>query len=226
MGCGGETFAATDSSGSTTSGGGQGGTGGATTGTGGAGGAGASGGVGGSGSAGGTGGAPVCQPLSDPCAQCTYGACQERYCACYGDQDCVILIACEQACIVDNPDDAMAQQACQLAQCASAAGAKDHISETFLLGDCAAVSCGAECPGVTALTSCTTCLFTTCDSQMNECLTNADCVDILTCAQACAPGPNQLTCLSGCENQHPNNDPWGGVKSCLIASCYTDCTSP
>src|SRR5262245_32414406 len=90
-GCGGDPLTATTGTGgdagtqSTTGGtGGTGGTGATNTGGGGA--MGGTGGTGATAGTGGSGGAPECQPLSDMCAQCSYKACQDQYCACYANK--------------------------------------------------------------------------------------------------------------------------------------------
>src|SRR5262245_16452474 len=153
-----------------------------------------SGGTGGStgGTAGSGGGAP-CQPLSDMCAQCSFNACQDQYCACYSDPDCVVLVACLQACPVG---DEMCQQ-----DCLSQPAAKDYISQTYLLGDCASGFCAMECPGITKAGVCEKCLFTKCAPQMNESLADADCAEILKCAIKCPQG--DLACAFGCANGKP-----------------------
>lgn len=137
---------------------------------------------------GGTGGAPSCQPLSDACAKCSYNTCQDQYCQCYAAQDCVVLVGCLQACGAMNDP-------CQ-EDCLAQPGAKPYISQTFLLGDCVAPACAADCPGVTAAVPCQKCLFTNCAPQMNECLNDKECAQIVTCAVLCAPG--DFACVFGC----------------------------
>ncbi len=176
-GCAGETFASAGGNGGSTQTSTQGG-GGAivTTATGGAGGTG--GGVGGApntttsaGGQGGQGGTPICAPLSDMCATCAYNTCEELYCICYMETDCAQLVNCVNNC---PPADAECQQPCLEDH-------KDSISKAFLLGGCVAKPCADECPGVTPLGDCETCLFTNCGPKMNECLANADCLQLLQC---------------------------------------------
>lgn len=221
-GCGESPSATQDSGGnggtqSTAGTAGQGGTGakagsggsssGATAGTGGTGGSGATGGTAGTAGTGGSG-AP-CQPLSDMCAQCSYNACQMQYCSCYAKPDCVVLVACLQACPVG--DDACQQD------CLSQPAAKDYISETFLLGDCASGFCAMECPGVSKAGVCPKCLFTNCAPQMNECLNDADCAEILKCALACPQG--DLACAFGCAQGKPMDST---NKAVAVQQCSAD----
>ena len=225
-GCGGTEFTATEgqdgaagkggSSTAGTAGKGSGGT--AGKGGGGAAGAGAVAGTGGmGGSTGGMGGGPACQPLSDACAQCAFGTCQDLYCGCYANQDCVVLIACLQACAAN---DTTCQQ-----KCFAQPSAMDHISEAFLLGDCSAMPCMAECPGVTSAGACERCLFKQCPTEMNTCLSDADCYAILNCAIKCPP--NDFNCAFACGNGKPQSavDKALKVQACSADAnkCKTDC---
>ena len=216
-GCGGDEFTATggNGAGKTTSGDGGGGSGGATisTATGGVGGEG--GGVGGGpgGEGGGTttttgeGGGPVCQPISDPCAQCAYGACQVQYCQCYADMDCAQLVNCFQGC-------ASGDVACQTT-CMSAH--EPSISQAFLLGECTAEPCAAECPGVGQVGPCEHCLFTNCPMQMNTCLANPDCYQLVTCVTGGGD-------VFACAQMYPGGFNDGlAVQSCMESSCADVC---
>ncbi|MBK8258560.1 MAG: hypothetical protein IPK82_38605 [Polyangiaceae bacterium] len=198
-GCGGESFSATE--------GGAGNGGSTSSSTGQAGSTSSSGGAGGSGGSAttsstvgtttsstttttstGTGGAPPCQPLSEPCTQCAYQNCEALYCACYSSDDCPALVNCLSMC---NPDDTTCTQPC-LTQHA------ESISTAFLLGDCAATPCAMDCTGTFVVQPCPKCLFEKCPSEMNSCLSDQDCYDIITCATACAP--SDLTCAFACTN--------------------------
>lgn len=212
LGCGGDDFTATGGNGgtqTTTSSGGQGGAGGMTA-TGGSGGTTASGGAttggtgGAGGATGGSGGAPVCQPIAEPCAECAYATCQDLYCACYAEADCAALVACISPC---DPADTVCQQPCLTDH-------KDSISKAFLLGDCAAGSCSGSCMGVAAIPPCPKCLFTMCPAEMNNCLSDPDCNDIIQCAGNCAPG--DLQCGLACANGKPQT---ATTKALAVQSC-------
>lgn len=216
LGCGGDGFTAgtggdagtTQST--TTSAGGQGGTGGATGGatTGGTGGAttggtgGATGGAGGA--TGGTGGSIPCQPINEPCAECAYASCQDLYCACYAEIDCAALVNCISPC---DPTDTACQQPCLTAH-------QDSISKAFLLGDCASGGCAGSCMGVATIPPCPKCLFTKCPNEMNTCLADPDCNDIINCAAACAPG--DIACGFACANGKPQT---ATNKALAVQSC-------
>ena len=227
MGCTGDTFTATtEGTGGTAAtttdgGGGQGGAT-VTTATGGAGGdgGGVGGGPGGTGGTsttttgqGGSGGGLVCQPLSDVCAQCAYGACEDLYCQCYAEMDCAQLVNCLQPC---DPTDIPCQQPCLTDH-------QDSISKAFLLGDCAGGGCAAECMGVAVLGDCPKCLFTSCQSQMNACLADADCYEIVNCAIDCPAG--DFSCALGCANGKPSTatNKALAVQSCMYQSCSNLC---
>ncbi|MEZ4313411.1 MAG: hypothetical protein R3F14_35770 [Polyangiaceae bacterium] len=193
-GCGGESFEAsggTGGGGGTTASAGSGGTGGGSGGTGGA-----IGGTGGStgtttssmGGTGGTGGGPACQPLSDACTQCAYGACEDLYCTCYGADDCPALVNCLSVC---DPTDNACVKPCLSAH-------PESISLSFLLGDCVADPCAGECAGAGNLADCPKCLFDKCSTEMNTCLADPECYDIVMCAIACPP--NDFACAFGCAN--------------------------
>lgn len=215
-GCGGEPFTATGGAGGTGGTGGSvmttGGTGGSATTTGDTGGSPATGGAGGgtaSGGAGGTGGGPMCQPLSDDCTQCAFGACQDLYCQCYGNADCPALVNCLQPC--DPADDAC------IKPCLSAH--EDSISTAFLLGDCTATPCSDVCMGVAAQQACPKCLFEQCPVQMNDCLADPDCYDILMCAIECPP--NDFVCALGCTSGKPQEST---NRAAAVQACTTDST--
>ena len=187
----------------------------------GSGGAGAGGGAPGSGGTpasssaaqGGAGGV-ACQSLGDACSDCSFTNCSAQYCDCYAEQDCAALVGCFNAC---PPGDQACQQTCMTDH-------KDSISKSFVLGDCAAMSCATSCPGVTALEPCTECLFTSCAPQMNTCLANPECAAILQCVQATCPPPISTTCALGCANQHPNGQGDAApLNSCLSQQCSNDC---
>ena len=162
---------------------------------------------------GGSGGGPVCQPISDPCAQCAYGACEPQYCACYASADCAALVDCFQDCA---PGDAACQQACMSAH-------EPSISTAFLLGECTATPCAEECPGVGQVTPCLSCLFTSCSDQMNACLADAECYEIVTCAVACPGGDFNcaLGCTSGKSSAAVNKA--FGVQGCMQQNCDSMC---
>lgn len=224
-GCAGETFTTTEGTGgmtTTTTGdpGGAGGAGGATTtttttGTGGAGGG--TGGVGGAGGSGGQGGGgPACQPLSDVCTQCAYGACEDLYCACYGSDACPALVNCLSPC---DPADMACVQPCLTMY-------EGSISTAFLLGDCAAAPCDGVCMGVATQQPCPKCLFEKCPAQMNACLADPACYEILQCAVACPP--NDFVCALACTNGQPteSTNKAVAVQGCTTSAeqCQTECS--
>lgn len=133
------------------------------------------------------------------------------YCPCYADQDCAAIVACFNQCGANNPP---CQQNCMSAH-------PDHISEAFILGDCAAGSCAQECPGVITLDPCSMCLFTSCPAQMNTCLSDPECAALAECALMCAG--NQI-CIFGCGQQHPNGQAKAlGALQCMNSSCSAEC---
>jgi hypothetical protein len=156
----------------------------------------------------------MCQSVGDACSNCAFSSCNAEYCACYVEQDCAAIVNCFQTC---PTGDMACQQTCMTMH-------PDSISLAFLLGDCASNDCAAECPGVRALDPCEACLFTSCSTQMNTCLSNPDCTALLQCVHpACAP-TYSMTCVGNCAALHPGGQTDGlAVYSCLTGSCATAC---
>ncbi len=199
------------SSSSSTSGSGGGGQGGSPGGQGGT--ASGQGGQGGStsgqgGSAGG-GGTSGCQGLGDACSDCSYQNCQQLYCACYVDADCSALGFCMSLCSIN--DQACAQN-CWTSY-------EDGISQGAIALHCAAQYCATECPGANLLDACDQCMFTNCDTAMNACFANPDCVGLYQCVQACST----TACETSCYTQWPN----GTADVTAAYSCSTThCSGP
>lgn len=185
---------------SSTASSGQGGGGGATTGQGGA------------TSSSGGGGAPPCPGLGDACTECLAWQCSDLYCGCYDNPTCGTLVECLQTCGPNNPD---CTNGC-LGQ------NSDGISDAFLVGDCSATTCLAECPNTgVALAPCEKCLFSKCENEMNTCVAIPDCTGLIGCIQDCAPG-DQL-CAGGCAIQFPAVSEATAVGDCSKAQCPSEC---
>ena len=214
IGCGSDTVqtptGGTSTTTTTTGTGGAGG--GSTTSAGGAGGTGGEG--GGMGGAGGAGGGVVCEAVPTDCGTCLYTMCQDLYCECYGNQECVdLLFTCLSQCAAG---DTMCSQDC-------AAQYPGGVSDAALLGGCSDQNCAVDCPmsGI-VVNECTECLFTSCDTEMNACFENPECVAILDCAQQCPAGDGQ--CPQDCAFMYPGGlQPALGVFNCANANCDMQC---
>lgn len=184
------------------------GTGGSTsTGTGGAGQGGASQGGGSTGGSG-TGGGIGCDGLGDPCSDCAAVECPGLYCNCAGSPPCVSFVVCLSNCA---PNDAVCTQSCMTQN-------EDGISDAFLLGNCSAQQCPAQCPNAQNLDGCQTCLFAACEVQMNQCLANPECTELLGCIAACDPA--NLSCPQVCLGMHPGGTADAqAVQTCAGQSC-------
>jgi hypothetical protein len=171
--------------------------------------------VGGSG-AGGAGGNGVggseCFAYDDVCAECTFGACHEVYCACQSNGACAMLSFCVSNCEGDL--------ACE-ADCRYSF--PDGISDAALLMQCAVVSCPIECPGLTLLPECNVCLFESCPERMNACLGSEPCATLVECAEGCN---GDGACLEACFAAHPDPDTLGEeVFACVCSDCQAPCPS-
>ena len=94
------------------------------------------------------------------------------------------------------------------------------MSQGALAQHCAAQQCATECPSAQLLDACETCLFTNCDTAMNACFANPDCVGLYECLQACT----NSGCETGCYTQWPNGVATAtAVYDCATASCPNDC---
>lgn len=161
--------------------------------------------------AGATGGGGVCDDLGDVCTTCELKACPELYCGCYQNGECGLLATCVLAC---PAGDTGCIQDCYTLH-------PDGISDGALLVDCAATDCPMGCPGYQPLDACTLCLYQKCPSQMNTCVANAACTQLLVCVDACK---GDETCNNGCYTDYPAglNDA-GAVGTCLTANCDAQC---
>ncbi|WP_437590438.1 hypothetical protein [Sorangium sp. So ce1000] len=198
---------------------GGGGTGGAGTGGAGAGGAGgngagAAGGTSSTTAGGGAGGEAVydCASLGDPCTTCLALRCQESYCACQRSVECAALGNCLLGC---TAEDELCEQACLTAHRAGISGA-------FLEGGCASELCTVQCPSRAAVSSCDSCRFTACAAEMNACLADRSCRELLACIDEC--GADGDACRDVCAMLYEGGaQAAGAVFACEGAQCGADC---
>jgi len=208
------TFGGPGSNGGTGGGAGSSGTGGGAGQGGGetsAGGGGQGGGTSASGT-GGQGGEAPCDAFGDPCSECMVIACPELFCGCFASPPCAALSVCFAGC---GPGDEQCRQECWTAN-------PDGISLGALTSHCGATECPAECPGQLELDACQVCLFTSCSTQMNACLSNPECFALIQCLEECTP--SQPGCEGTCFGVH-----WAGaqdannVNSCMQPACPSEC---
>jgi hypothetical protein len=185
--------------------GGSGDTGGGGAGSGASGGSTSNGGGGSGSGTGGGGGGSACAPLPDACTPCLFNQCNTLYCECFDNPACLGLALCFQQCGPGNPG---CQQTC-------VENNSDGITDAFLLGDCGNASCGS-CPAFPPLTPCSECLFQSCETQMNDCLADAQCSAAVTCVEQCG-GPTPQ-CIAQCNPQDPNSQ--------LLAADVVQCGGP
>ena len=141
---------------------------------------------------GGAGGAPPCPGLGDACTDCLAWQCSDAYCGCYENASCGTIVQCFSQC---PPNDAGCTQDCM-------SGSPNGIADSFIIGNCSATTCTAECGGAgLALSPCELCLFSKCESQVNTCFATEECFNIIECAAACPPGDS--ACQQNCALQHP-----------------------
>jgi hypothetical protein len=157
---------------------------------------------------GGSGGMPACDAMGGVCAHCLHDACNMAFCACAGEPECLGLLFCLELC---GPGDVPCNKECYSEHL-------EGISAAAILGDCGAASCQGDCPITLDLDACEECLYTSCATQMNACVANPECYDILACVAQCAP--NDGTCPSLCVAANPGGlGEASAVQQCVDASC-------
>jgi hypothetical protein len=155
---------------------------------------------------------PSCPGFGDACSDCAAQKCPDTYCVCYGSLACEQLDTCLNNCPAGNMG---CYQMCFTVY-------KDGISSATLLSDCAAGSCGAECPKAKTLTGCQKCLYQKCDTQMNNCIANAECTALISCVNACNPA--DMACSQACVAAHSSGlADAQAVNMCLKANCQGTC---
>ncbi len=162
---------------------------------------------------GGAGGAaPVCESPGDPCNDCMFQQCNTTFCDCASNPSCLALGACLGQC-------AAGDQACQN-NCFAADSS--GLSELAQLGDCSATTCAASCNNPAPVDPCQLCLATQCETELEACFGNAECVALIACAQACAP--NDSACVQGCAFQHLGGAQAGqALATCSNNNCAANC---
>jgi hypothetical protein len=169
------------------------------------------GGGGGGGGEGGGGGGSLCPSLGDPCTTCLAVQCQQVYCACQRDAECSAASNCFLSCA---GGDEACYPACLAAHAAGASGAA-------LAGSCAAERCEAQCRFGRSLSPCQACLFGECSAEMNACIANRACGQLLSCVGACAGAGG---CDEGCATEHPDGvEDAQAVEACAASRCGGTC---
>ena len=157
-----------------------------------------------------TGAGATCPSFGDPCTGCESVSCPKTYCDCYNNPQCLLMAQCLAKC---SQTDEACKQTCWTAH-------PSGISHGSLLLDCAATTCTQGCPGYAPLGACLVCVYTSCQPEMNTCISNPDCTQLLACLAACTvPG-----CETSCYQQYPKGAAGAGpVASCLQAHCAAPC---
>lgn len=154
----------------------------------------------------------ACVDFGDACTACEVTACEESYCACYGQSDCGLYAQCTFACETDDID---CYQACN-------AQYPNAITNAVLLNDCAAKACPAECAGypLIELDACERCSYSRCETTMNACLSKASCTSLLACLAEC----DGTACQEQCYAAHPDAGTEGyAVGTCIVQQCGAEC---
>ena len=157
---------------------------------------------------GGAGGGPACDPIGGECAACLHDTCNDSFCGCAGEPECIGLLFCLQLC---QPNDKPCHKECYSEN-------PSGISDAALLGDCGASNCQQDCSFTLELDDCESCLYSSCSTQMNTCVANPECYELLVCVSQCAPGDS--VCNSVCAGAHPFGlGDAGAVQQCSDMSC-------
>lgn len=172
-------------------------------------------GAGGSGAGGSGGGSVEICAAQGVCGDCVAQACPEVWCDCVNNEQCLPLFGCTAQC----PGGA-GHQAC-VQECM--ASYPDGISAVVLAADCAAGPCEASCPQAgEPINDCEECLYSSCPSAMNACLSNPQCLSLWSCLGGCAP--NELSCHQACYNAFPEGvEALEDVIDCGAGPCEPVC---
>ncbi len=155
-------------------------------------------------------GAMIC-PSQSPCGACVSMACPEVWCACGENSECGALFLCFQGCA----DDACTQ--------ACLGSHPDGIADAVLVTGCATDPCGASCPmAMNPISPCEECLYTSCEDEMNACVSNPECTGLWACFGMCAQF--DLTCQQACYDTYPDGvAPLEDVFNCGGPACSDPC---
>lgn len=164
------------------------------------------------GSTGDGGSMTVCPGYGDACTECFSYNCSETWCACDAEPHCLGYLQCLGTCA---QGDAACYQNCATVHEAG-------ISKAVLVSDCAATTCDADCAFGKELTPCQHCLYTDCSSEMNACIADAECLALVQCYQACAPG--DMACYQVCQTDHPDGITLAvSLGACRNTTCSAAC---
>ena len=177
---------------------------------GGAGGAGGQGGAGGAGGAGGgeggAGGA-ACEGFGDACTECAADGCP-AFCACLDTPACTAMLQCYTACDESDPG---CVDACELE---NAAGYADFLE----MVDCLGTGCGAEC-GTAPLGPCLGCWTGECEAELEACVGEEGCNELLDCIFAC----QDQSCVQACYAAAPDTTLADELFTCTGSACAEEC---
>jgi hypothetical protein len=190
-----------------TSGGGPEGSGGAPAG---GGGTSAQGGKGGSSSQGG-GEACAGPGTTNGCHTCLFESCQEAYCACLNNPECVQLGKCVEE---GNPGEFCWQQS------------PNGVATAGTLAACGSVEC-TVCAYPT-VSACDACAYEKCPAQVNACYSNGECLGYLACYSNCINGGGTVgDCSNTCYGSHMAGvSDAAALADCLKSSCIDPCAAP
>ncbi|HTJ83252.1 MAG TPA: hypothetical protein VL400_16145 [Polyangiaceae bacterium] len=170
--------------------------------------------VGTGGAGGGGGSGPACKTFGDACTACAAepAACADPYCACLASPVCAGLWQCFLQC--DAGDEAC-RDACELAS----PGGYAALLATF---DCLGDACSESCGGALPLKPCPSCWVDRCATELDGCIGDASCNEMLDCMSACsAPG-----CVGDCEAAAPDNAARDALFACSAGECADTCGAP
>ena len=157
-----------------------------------------------------TGGMVTCDSAT-PCQDCVATSCADVWCDCTEDMECGALFTCWSSCMDETCTQACLQQY------------PNAISKAILVTNCASGPCAMACPqSGEPLEPCGECLYTSCDAEMNACLSNPDCSGLWACFIDC--GQFDLTCQQDCYAAFPTGaEPLEDVFGCADMECQMVC---
>lgn len=164
------------------------------------------------GSTGDGGAIEVCPGYGDACTDCLSAGCAAEWCDCAGEPHCIGYLQCLGTCMAG--DTACAQSCATVHQ--------PGISKAFLVADCAATTCDADCSWGKALTPCQHCLYSNCAAEMDTCIGDPACLSLVQCLQQCMQG--DMDCSQACLSTFPDGiGEAQDIGACRMQSCEADC---
>lgn len=135
----------------------------------------------------------TCPSLGDPCTGCIAKSCAGYWCNCSNSKECLALLTCFGKCKGDES----CHQNCMSQY-------PNGIADALLVSGCGGTTCKASCgSGSGDFGGCQECVFTSCPSETNACLSDPECISLWKCLNACPQF--KISCHQACFDDYGNS---------------------